>query len=107
MQNLEPLLIFITVADMGSFTHAADSLGIQKGRASTAVRKLEEDVGVRLLHRTAYFAQGRPSIHDKPVHGFAPCRSTAREAERVGLSINDDHSSMSGFFDLEQSTDRL
>ena len=30
MQNLEPLLIFITVAEMGSFTHAADSLGIQK-----------------------------------------------------------------------------
>jgi DNA-binding transcriptional LysR family regulator len=52
MQNLEPLLIFITVADMGSFTHAADSLGIQKGRVSTAVRKLEEDLGVRLLHRT-------------------------------------------------------
>ena len=32
MQNLEPLLIFITVAEMGSFTHAADSLGIQKGK---------------------------------------------------------------------------
>ena len=41
MQNFEPILIFITVAEMGSFTHAADSLGIQKGRASTAVRKLE------------------------------------------------------------------
>jgi DNA-binding transcriptional LysR family regulator len=57
MQNLEPLLIFITVADMGSFTHAADSLGIQKGRASTAVRKLEEEVGVRLLHRTTRSVQ--------------------------------------------------
>ena len=52
MQNLEPILIFITVAEMGSFTHAADRLGIQKGRASTAVRKLEDDVGARLLHRT-------------------------------------------------------
>lgn len=52
MQNLNPILIFITVAEMGSFTHAADRLGIQKGRASTAVRKLEESVGVRLLHRT-------------------------------------------------------
>jgi DNA-binding transcriptional LysR family regulator len=51
MQKLEPILIFTTVAEMGSFTRAADSLGIQKGRASTAVRKLEEDVGVRLLHR--------------------------------------------------------
>src|SRR5260370_712850 len=57
MQNLEPILIFLTVAEMGSFTHAADSLGIQKGRASTAVRKLEEDVGVRLLHRTTRSGQ--------------------------------------------------
>ena len=57
MQNLEPILIFITVAEMGSFTHAADSLGIQKGRASTAVRKLEEDVGARLLHRTTRSVQ--------------------------------------------------
>jgi DNA-binding transcriptional LysR family regulator len=57
MQDLEPILIFITVAEMGSFTHAADSLGIQKGRASTAVRKLEEDVGVRLLHRTTRSVQ--------------------------------------------------
>ena len=57
MQNLEPILIFITVAEMGSFTRAADSLGIQKGRASTAVRKLEEDLGVRLLHRTTRSVQ--------------------------------------------------
>ena len=57
MQNLEPLLIFVTVAEMGSFTRAADSLGIQKGRASAAVRKLEEDVGARLLHRTTRSVQ--------------------------------------------------
>jgi len=57
MQNLQPILIFITVAEMGSFTHAADSLGIQKGRASMAVRKLEEDLGVRLLHRTTRSVQ--------------------------------------------------
>ncbi|MBW9089790.1 LysR family transcriptional regulator [Rhizobium wenxiniae] len=57
MQSLEPILIFIRVAEMGSFTRAADSLGIQKGRASTAVRKLEEDLGVRLLHRTTRSVQ--------------------------------------------------
>src|ERR1700734_2690828 len=57
MQNLESLLIFVTVAERGSFTHAADSLGIQKGRASTVVRKLEEDLGVRLLHRTTRSVQ--------------------------------------------------
>ena len=57
MKNLQPILIFLTVAEMGSFTRAADSLGIQKGRASMAVRKLEEDVGVRLLHRTTRSVQ--------------------------------------------------
>ncbi len=57
MQNLEPIRIFMTVADMGSFTHAAESLGIRKGRVSTAVRKLEEDIGVRLLHRTTRSVQ--------------------------------------------------
>ncbi len=57
MRNLDPVLIFITVAEMGSFTLAASRLGIQKGRASIAVRKLEEDVGVRLLHRTTRTVQ--------------------------------------------------
>ena len=57
MQNLELILIFTRVAEMGSFTRAADSLGIQKGRASTAVRKLEADVGARLLHRTTRSVQ--------------------------------------------------
>jgi DNA-binding transcriptional LysR family regulator len=57
IQSLEPLLIFVTVADMGSFTRAAERLGIQKGRASTAIRRLEEDVGARLLHRTTRSVQ--------------------------------------------------
>lgn len=57
MQDLKPLLIFTRVADMGSFTRAADSLGIRKGRASSAVRLLEDAVGVRLLHRTTRSVQ--------------------------------------------------
>lgn len=41
MKNLEPLAIFVRIAEMGSFTRAADSLGIRKGRASNVVRELE------------------------------------------------------------------
>ena len=52
MQNLDALLIFARVADMASFTRAAESLGIQKGRVSTVIRALERDMGVALLHRT-------------------------------------------------------
>ncbi|OXC74110.1 Transcriptional regulator [Caballeronia sordidicola] len=52
MQNLDALLIFARVAEITSFTRAAESLGIQKGRVSTVIRRLELDMGVTLLHRT-------------------------------------------------------
>ncbi|NTZ05468.1 LysR family transcriptional regulator [Burkholderia metallica] len=52
MQNLDALLIFARVAEMASFTRAAESLGIQKGRVSMVIRALERDMGVALLHRT-------------------------------------------------------
>ena len=98
MRNLEPLLLFVTVADMGSFTHAADSLGIQKGRVSTAVRKLEEELGVRLLHRTTrnvqltedgrmFHARARELLADvDDLHSmFAGDRAALRGRLRVDL----------------------
>jgi len=57
MKNLEALNIFARVAEMKSFTLAAESLGIQKGRASMVVRELEKDVGATLLHRTTRTVQ--------------------------------------------------
>ncbi|WP_431824450.1 LysR family transcriptional regulator [Burkholderia sp. F1] len=57
MQNLDALVIFARVAEMTSFTRAAESLGIQKGRVSTVIRELERDVGATLLHRTTRSVQ--------------------------------------------------
>lgn len=57
MQNLDTLWIFARVAEMSSFTRAAESLGIQKGRVSMVIRELERDVGVALLHRTTRSVQ--------------------------------------------------
>lgn len=57
MHSLDHLLIFVRVAEMHSFSRAAESLGTQKGRASTVVRQLEEELGVRLLHRTTRSVQ--------------------------------------------------
>jgi DNA-binding transcriptional LysR family regulator len=50
--DLSELRIFCRVAELGSFTRAADQLGMAKGRVSTVVRALEGKVGGRLLQRT-------------------------------------------------------
>ncbi|MGN7973100.1 LysR family transcriptional regulator [Serratia sp. 22264] len=57
MQDLDSLAIFVRIAEMASFTHAAESLGIQKGRASNVVRRIEAAMGVRLLHRSTRTVQ--------------------------------------------------
>lgn len=57
MKNLDALMIFARVAEMMSFTRAAESLGMQKGRVSAVVRELEEKVGATLLHRTTRSVQ--------------------------------------------------
>ena len=50
--EIEALRIFARVAELESFTRAADQLGIAKGRVSTTVQQLEAQVGTRLLQRT-------------------------------------------------------
>jgi DNA-binding transcriptional LysR family regulator len=50
--DLHELRVFATVAELASFSRAADQLGLAKGRVSTAVQQLEARVGTRLLQRT-------------------------------------------------------
>jgi DNA-binding transcriptional LysR family regulator len=52
MKSLDAMQVFLRVAELASFTRAADSLGIPKATASTAVQQLETSLGTRLLHRT-------------------------------------------------------
>ena len=50
--QLDDLRIFSRVAELASFSQAADQLGLTKGRVSTVVQQLEAHVGARLLQRT-------------------------------------------------------
>ena len=52
MNTAGALQIFVRVAELGSFTRAADSLGTSKASVSAAVSQLEASLGTRLLQRT-------------------------------------------------------
>lgn len=80
MHNLETLAIFIRIAEMGSFTHAAESLGIQKGRASNVVRQMEAELGVRLLHRSTRTVQ----LSEDGRSFYTRARALLADAEDLG-----------------------
>jgi DNA-binding transcriptional LysR family regulator len=50
--HLDELRIFARVADLASFSRAAEQLGLAKGHVSTSVQQLEARLGTRLLQRT-------------------------------------------------------
>lgn len=52
MDRPAAMRVFVTVAELRSFTQAAARLGLPRATVTTAVQELEALVGARLLHRT-------------------------------------------------------
>lgn len=52
MDKIQAMQVFVRVAEMGSFTRAAESLGVPKGSVSRQIQALENQMATRLLHRT-------------------------------------------------------
>lgn len=75
--NLNRLAYFTAVVDTGSFTRAAERLGITKAVVSQQVAQLERDLGTSLLVRTT--RQVRPTEAGRLFH--ARCVMILRDAE--------------------------
>lgn len=75
MDRVDDLNLFLRVLDLGSISAAARSLDLSVAVASQRLKRLERELGVRLLHRTtrrlhatpegaALAEQGRPLVED-------------------------------------------
>ncbi|MFC4159718.1 LysR family transcriptional regulator [Chitinimonas lacunae] len=60
MDQLDAMRIYLRVTELASFSLAAETLGLPKASVSTAVQRLEERLGTRLLHRTTRRVQPTP-----------------------------------------------
>ncbi|HMN83949.1 MAG TPA: LysR family transcriptional regulator [Burkholderiaceae bacterium] len=52
MDRIDHLRVFVRIAACGSFSQAADQLGLSRAAVSIAMQQLEARLGSRLLHRT-------------------------------------------------------
>jgi len=66
--NLDQLLAFVTVIDLGSFTAAADKVGLTQPAVSLQVKLLEQRLGVRLIERVGRRALPSPAGSDLLIH---------------------------------------
>lgn len=84
MIDYNEMAIFAKVVDAGSYTRAADKLGLPKSTVSRKISQLEERLGVRLLHRTTRAI--KPTEMGKAYYNH--CSQMVAEAEEAQRSIH-------------------
>lgn len=98
MDRLEADRMFVAVMDAGSFARAAERLGTSPAQASKLIAKLEQALGVRLLHRTtraqsptdagrAYYEGVRDLLHEFDALDAAVRSASQTAAGRIRASV--------------------
>ena len=67
--NLQDITTFLAIADCGSLTQAAERLEVSKSIVSKRLKRLEEMLGVALLHRSTKGVT--PTLHGQAFHARA------------------------------------
>ena len=83
MEKFRAMAVFVQVVDSGSFSAAAGKLGITKSAVSQQITLLEEDVGIRLLHRTTR----RLNLTEAGEIYLAGCRQMVEAAEAANQQL--------------------
>jgi DNA-binding transcriptional LysR family regulator len=79
LDKLGVMQVFVRVAELASFTKAAEYMGLQKGGISTAIQQLESQMGTRLLQRTTRKVQ---LTQDGQIY-YERCKDLLAEVDEV------------------------
>jgi DNA-binding transcriptional LysR family regulator len=105
--DLNRIAVFARVVDEGSFTKAAQALGVPKSSVSRSIALLEEELGTRLLQRSsrklnateagaAYYAQVTGAL--SAIDQANACASEQRKVPQGMVRITTPHNSASDVF---------
>ncbi|AIR59986.1 MULTISPECIES: LysR family transcriptional regulator [Cedecea] len=92
MDKIHAMQLFVRVAELESFTRAADTLGLPKGSVSRQIQALETSLGTRLLHRTTRRVQ---LTQDGMVY-YERCRDLLTNLDELDGLFQTDPASVSG-----------
>ena len=87
MDRLAGMEVFAAVVESGSFTEAADRLGLSKAAVSKQVSRLEERLGARLLNRTTR----RLGLTEVGSAFYESCVRIVAEAEEAERAVSHLH----------------
>lgn len=83
-ERLKGIDVFVCVADVGSFTAAAERLSLTSSAVSKGVARLERRLQTRLFHRTTR----RLSLTDAGTAFYRTCTGVLAELEEAELAMN-------------------
>ncbi|MBB89660.1 MAG: LysR family transcriptional regulator [Alphaproteobacteria bacterium] len=92
MDHLTGMAVFAKVVETGTFTGAAQAMGLSKGAVSKQIAKLEDRLGARLLNRTTR----RSSLTEVGAAFYERCRRIVAEAEEAELAVTRLHAEPRG-----------
>ena len=99
--NLNRLAVFVALVRAGSFTAAAEQLGLTKAMVSQHLAKLERELGVTLLLRSTR----RMSLTEAGTRFHADCVRLLADAEAAIERVGGNRDTPSGTLRLTTSTD--
>lgn len=99
MDKLKSLMIFMRSAQHGSFSEAARQLGMAPSAVSRAVLRLEDNLGVRLLHRTTRSL----ALTEDGNRFYQRCQQILNDLEEAELEVKQSQSMPIGTLRLDLS----